>query len=73
MCLFPDGRVCQRCGGPMEVHVDYHCQRCGWKPGDSTKRPPERSAEEVLREMLGEADPGPTARLKKEDPDAGDE
>lgn len=68
MSLFPDGRVCQRCGGSMEVHVDHHCQRCGWKPGDPTRSLEQRTLgdvsveEAVLRSIM---------RSKKEDPDAG--
>ena len=34
MSFLPDGRICQFCGGPMEVHVDLHCMRCGLKPGE---------------------------------------
>ena len=49
--MFPDGRVCQRCGGPMEVHVDLHCQRCGWRPGESTDRGRVLSAREELARL----------------------
>jgi hypothetical protein len=37
----------------MEVHVDYHCSVCGWRPGEPIKAHREISAREMLDILLG--------------------